>query len=131
MLGHFKSVLTLLHVVTLSYKKRYLSVFLGQLIIRALSFITERGGGGGGGEATKGREASEIYPYKQKWGWGGGKVLAVLKGVGGGGAKSVHPLKEGRLKFYAVLKGMGGGGGGTNSFGPAIFPFCSPPSLYR
>ena len=39
------------------------------------------------------------------------------------GRKSFHSLKggEGREKFYPVLSG------GAKSFGPAIFPFCSPP----
>ena len=49
------------------------------------------------------------------------EVLAILMGVG---AKSFHPLKGGRKRFYPVLRG---GGRGTTSFGPAIFPFCSPP----
>ena len=35
--------------------------------------------------------------------------------------------KGGRERFYPVLRV--GGGGRAKSFGPAIFPFCSPPSL--
>ena len=48
--------------------------------------------------------------------------LEVLAIVMGGGAKSCHPLKGERTQFYPVLMG------GAKSFGPAIFPFCSPPS---
>ena len=53
------------------------------------------------------------------------EVLAIL--MGGGGVKSFHVLKGvgGHEKFYPVLMW---GGGGTNSFRPAIFLFCSPPS---
>ena len=40
------------------------------------------------------------------------KDLAILMG----GAKGFHSLKA-----------WGGGGGGAKCFGPAIFPFCSPP----
>ena len=49
--------------------------------------------------------------------------------MGGGGAKSFHPLKGegGHEKLYPVSIG-GGGGGGAKSIGPAIFPLCSPPS---
>ena len=49
-------------------------------------------------------------------------VLAILKG---GGARSLLSLKGGPRKVLPCLEG----GGGTKSFGPAIFPFCSPPSL--
>ena len=42
----------------------------------------------------------------------------------GGGAKSFHPLEEGGAQH--VLPCLEGGGG-TRSFGPAIFPSCSPP----
>ena len=46
------------------------------------------------------------------------EVLAIVMwGGGGGGAKSFHPLKEGTLSWEVA-----------KSFGPAIFPFCSPPS---
>ena len=57
----------------------------------------------------------------------------------GGGAGELLPLRKrgggGRKKVLAMLKGGGGdvlpcpevGGGGTKGFGPAIFPFCSPP----
>ena len=64
--------------------------------------VTNYGEGGG---ATK-REGGHVkfYPYEK----------------GGGGAESFHPLKGGREKFYPVLRG------GAKSFGPVIFPFCSP-----
>ena len=44
--------------------------------------------------------------------------------MGGAGAKSFHSLKKkggGLKKFYPALRGA------TKSFGPMIFPFCSPP----
>ena len=42
-----------------------------------------------------------------------------------GGRKKFPPFnREGRKKFYPVLRGAG-----AKSFGPAIFPFCSPPPL--
>ena len=58
----------------------------------------------------------KFYPYKR----GGGEVLAILKG---------------EVKKVSTLYKKGGGGGkvlpsrrgGAKSFGPAIFPFCSPP----
>ena len=37
--------------------------------------------------------------------------------------KSFHSLKGGARKVLPCLEG----GGGAKSFGPAIFPFCSPP----
>ena len=43
----------------------------------------------------------------------------------GGGAKSFLPLKKkggGTQKVVSCLEGRG-----AKSFGPAIFPFCSPP----
>ena len=85
------------------------------------------------------------------------KFYPIEKAGGGGAEKVVAMLKEGQNKFWgsflqvlAILKGWGGGGGGghnsfhslkgglrqllpcfqggsTNIFGPAIFPFCSPP----
>ena len=76
-------------------------------------------------------------------GGGAEKVLAILKG--GGGAQQVLGLfLRGSLKFWPYCRGgalsfhslKGGGarnvlpcleGGGAKSFGPAIFPFCSPP----
>ena len=76
------------------------------------------GGGGGGGSFT---------PTKS----GGKKVLAMLKGVGGTTSFEVVLPRElevlailmrGHKKFYPVLRG-----GGAKSFGPVIFPFCSPP----
>ena len=72
---------------------------------------------------------------------GAEKVLAMLKGghkkflgsfyvvasrfshIVGGGTKSFHSLKGGAPKVLPCLEG-----GGAKSFGPAIFPFCSPPS---
>ena len=45
-------------------------------------------------------------------------VLAILKG---GREKFTLFEKRGHKKFYPVLRG------GAKSFGPAIFPFCSPP----
>ena len=50
------------------------------------------------------------------------EVLAIPKCVcvGGGGGKIFPPFKRGDAKSLR-------GGGGANSFGPAIFPFCSPP----
>ena len=48
------------------------------------------------------------------------EVLAILMG----GTTSFHPLKGGgRKRFYPVLRG-----GAQTSFGPTVFPFCSPPS---
>ena len=51
------------------------------------------------------------------------QVLAILKRLGGGGAKTFHSLKRrGREQFYPVLRGGGGGGigggggGGHNNF---------------
>ena len=48
---------------------------------------------------------------------------------GGGGAKGFQPLKRGGggKKFNPVLRG--GGQRCAKGFGPAIFPFSSPPSL--
>ena len=45
-------------------------------------------------------------------------VLTILKGA--------HPLKGRGEKLYPVLRGEGGGG--AKSFGLAIFLFCSPTS---
>ena len=43
-----------------------------------------------------------MFPlFKERWGGGAEKVLLCLEG-------------------------WGGGGGGGTSFGPTIFPFCSP-----
>ena len=48
------------------------------------------------------------------------KVLGYfLRGRKGGGGSTL--LNGGCEKFYPVLRG------GAKSFGPAIFPFCSPP----
>ena len=86
------------------------------------------------GGATKwvGGGASEVLPLQK--GGGAGKSFSHAEG----GAKSLevvltreleifshtdcgHPLEGAREKFYPVLRG------GAKSFGPAIFPFCSPP----
>ena len=67
----------------------------------------------------------KFFPYKKEWGGkshgieGGTRSLAILNG----GAKSFYSLKGGRKMFYPVLRV----GGGAKSFGPVIFPFCSPP----
>ena len=66
------------------------------------------GEGGGGGVQNK----FEIVLTREL------EVLAILM-WGWGGAKSFHPLKGGREKFYPVL---GGGGGSAKRFGPAISP---------
>ena len=44
----------------------------------------------------------------------------TLRKKGGG----VNHADGGRKKFPPALRG---GGGGVTRFGPAIFPFCSPP----
>ena len=85
--------------------------------LRDWSLITERGGGyktGGG--------ACEVLPLL-KWGGGGvKKVLAILTG----GHKKFPLFKRGTQKVLPCLEG----GGAQKKFGPAIFPFCSPPPRY-
>ena len=51
------------------------------------------------------------------------KYEVVFLRWGGGGAKSFHSLKGGAQKVLPCLEG----GGGAKSFGPAFFPFYSPP----
>ena len=82
----------------------------------------------------------KFYPYKK--GGGAEKVLAVLKGGHKQFWRNIYVavlaiLKQGRKKFplfkrgvHKVLPCLDGGGGGTTSFGPATFPFCSPTSPY-
>ena len=50
------------------------------------------------------------------------EVLAIL--MRGGGATSFHPLKGGGGANSFTLSWVGGGGG-TQSFGPAVFPFLA------
>ena len=71
----------------------------------------------GGGEATQ-REvwASEVIPHTIR---GALNILAILMGWGGG--KKFPSFKQRRETFYPVLRV-------ATSIGPAIFPFCSPPS---
>ena len=83
----------------------------------------------------------KFYPYEKRGG-GAEKVLAIPKGghkkfwgsfnavsfgliEGGGGGHEKFPLfKRGRgAKTFTVLRG----GGNAKSFGPVIFPLCSPP----
>ena len=72
-----------------------------------------------------------FYTYEKM---GAGKPLAILKG-GGGHNKFWGILTQRRVPgVLTILEGGGGGGGGGGGrgaicFGPAIFPFCSPPSL--
>ena len=54
------------------------------------------------------------------------QVLTILMG-GGGVAQKVSTFKTG-WGARTVLPCLEGGGGGAKSFGPTIFPFCSPPS---
>ena len=78
----------------------------------------------------------KFYPYVKRG--GAETVLAMLKGRGHNkfsgssytvacfshvevGDKKFPLFKGGREKFYPVLRGC------PKSFGPAIFPFCSPP----
>ena len=72
------------------------------------------------GGGTKGFEV--VFTWKLE-------VLAILK-LGRGGERKKNPLfKEGGgQKVLSCLDGGGGGGGAKKSFGPAVFPFCSPPS---
>ena len=94
----------------------------------------------GRGGLQNGKGACEDLPLQNGWG-GGGKgfshaeggvqkkfgvvfkwqleVLVILKG----GRKKFPALKGKMRKFHPVLKGC------AKSFGPAIFPFCSPPPL--
>ena len=86
--------------------------------IREWSLIIGRG-------ATKREGGGQVnfFPYK-----GGRKNVEGGHNTGaqtfshndlGGGAKSFHPLKGGS-KSLPCLEG------GTTSFGPVIFPFCTP-----
>ena len=47
----------------------------------------------------------------------------MLATVMGGGHKRFPPFKRGAQNVLPCLEG-----GGAKSYGPAIFPFCSPPS---
>ena len=102
------------------------------MTFRYWSLITGRGRYKTGGP-------SEVLPLQKG---GAEKVLAMLKGgtkhfevvlqrelevlaiVMGGGRKKFPSFKRGGAKCFT----LSGGGGVTKSFGPAIFPFCSPPS---
>ena len=87
---------------------------------------TKREGGGEGG----GEGAEQVLAMLSGEGGGHNKFWGSFYTVAGsfghiegeGGAKSFHSLKGWRL-----TGGGGEGGGGAKSFGPAIFPFCSPP----
>ena len=90
---------------------------------------TLRGRGGGGGKC-------QVLPLQN-----GCVLLAMLKG-GGGGKTSFGGVLTWVPEVLAMLKGGGGtkrahcskcvcacvwGGGGAKSFGPGMFPYCSPP----
>ena len=80
----------------------------------------ERGGGGrksfSHAEGGGGTQSFEVVLTREL------EVLAILIGGGGGGARKVSTfLQGGRKKFYPVSRGD------AQSFGPVIFPFCSPP----
>ena len=53
---------------------------VGLYDVREWSLITGRGGGV---QNRRGVGQVKFYPYKKKRGGGAGKVLAILKGVGG------------------------------------------------
>ena len=92
--------------------------------------------GAGGGYKMGGGGACEVLPLQQVLAMlkGGGttsfgviftqllELLAILTAGGGGGHK-ILPLfkrRRGAKMFYPVLRA------GAKSFGPTIFPFCSP-----
>ena len=92
-----------------------------------------------GGRLQNGRGACEVLPLRRggrksfcyaegghKF-WGSFYVVALsfshIEGEEGGGARSFDTLKEGMQKVLPCLEG----GGGAKCFGPAIFPFLSPP----
>ena len=79
--------------------------------------VTNYGDGGGGLQnGSEGGGTCEVLPLRK-----------VLKGGGG------HNMFWGGRKKFALSKGVGGQTvlpcleGGAKSFGPAFFPFCSPP----
>ena len=94
-------------------------------------------GGGGGGvkfdSYEKGRGAKKKKLVMLK-GMHAQKVLGKFlctslrfSHIKRGETTSFYSLKKGagaHKKFYPVLRG-----GGSKSFGPKIFPFCSPPPL--
>ena len=80
----------------------------------------------------------KLYPYEKG---GTEKVLAMLKGGGGGGTKSVYAvarrfnhIERVRKKFPLFKRGDAksftlsywGGGGGAKKVRIRNFPFCSP-----
>ena len=83
---------------------------------------TKREGGGG-----------HVKFYPPRKGGRGGKSFSHPEG-GGGGTKGFEVVLTRELDVLAIV--MGGRKkfppfktGGTTSFGPAIFPFCSPPPI--
>ena len=67
----------------------------------------------------------KFYPYEK--GGGGRKSFSHAEGVGGGGGVGVGG--GGGITSVGVVfkRGVQNEGGGAKSFGPMIFPFCSPP----
>ena len=102
---------------------------------------------GTGKGATNGKGVGHVKFYScRKQGGGCGKSFSHAWVGGGGGGRGGYNkfwsnfchIEEGGggTKSFHSLKGCGGGvqkvlpcfEGGANSFGPATFPFCSPPS---
>ena len=67
--------------------------------------------------------ADEGGGHKKFWGSFYAVACSFSHIESGEGAKRFHSFKGGREKFYLALRG------GAKSFGPVIFPFCSPTSL--
>ena len=92
-------------------------------MLRERSLITGRrwakkwGGGGGGG-------ASQVLLLQEKGVGVGRETFNLTKG--GGGTKLFGVDLTQVLEVLAILKARHKRGGGATSFGPAIFPFCSP-----
>ena len=76
--------------------------------------------------------------YKTAGGGGGSEFLPLQKGGGGGksfshakgGWRSFEVVLTWELEVLAIVMGILPclEGRGAKSFGPTIFPFCSPPS---
>ena len=88
--------------------------------------------GGGAIQNGRGGGACEVLPLRKR-GVGMETVLAMLKGGGGGFWGSFYAV----ALSYSHNDGEGGAykvytlEGGANSFGPAVFSFCSPPLLCK
>ena len=74
------------------------------------------GGGGGYKTGVEGGGGTTSFEVVLTW------ELEVLAIVMGGGRKKCPPFKRGAYKKVLTCYE-----GGAKSFGPAIFPFCSPP----